>query len=96
MHSRNQLVPLVASLWGLAACQNSSNTYTNPIFDTGADPFVVKYDGMYHMLYTTATNISMLRSPSLTSWDDAEVKLAFDPPEGEDYSTNLYVCASRD
>lgn len=72
---------------------SSSNaaTYTNPILPSGADPWMTKYDGYYYMTYTTMTNITILRSRNLVDWNDAESKLAFDPPPGEDYSTNLWA-----
>jgi GH43 family beta-xylosidase len=41
--------------------------------------------------YTTNTNITMLRSSVLTDWDNADVKLAFDPPPGMNYSTDLWA-----
>ncbi|KAF2720116.1 glycoside hydrolase family 43 protein [Polychaeton citri CBS 116435] len=85
-------------LWGLVpslvGAQNgsTSGTYTNPILDTiGADPWVIRHDGWYYMTYTTATNITILRSQVLTDWNNADVKLAFQPPEGQDYSTDLWA-----
>lgn len=74
---------LVAGLLPLVSAQNYSaaGTYTNPVLnEVGADPFVVKEDGYYYLTYTTATNITILRSTSLTDWDNADAKLAFDPP----------------
>ena len=60
---------------------SASGTFTNPVLnEVGADPFVAKDDGYYYLTYTTMTNITILRSTSLTDWDNAEVKLAFDPP----------------
>ena len=67
--------------WVLAQNNSNSDTFTNPVLnEVGADPFVVRHDGYYYLTYTTATNITILRSTSLTDWDNAEAKLAFDPP----------------
>lgn len=75
------LLALFAGLLPLASAQNNSATYTNPVLEkVGADPFILKDDGYYYLTYTTATNITILRSTSMTDWDNAEVKLAFDPP----------------
>ena len=75
------LLALFAGLLPLASAQNNSATYTNPVLEkVGADPFILKDDGYYYLTYTTMTNITILRSTSLTDWDNAEVKLAFDPP----------------
>lgn len=80
------LSSLLASFLALAIAQN---TFTNPILETGADPWMVQYEGYYYLTYTTATNITILRSQSLVDWESADIKLAFQPPEDEDYSTNL-------
>jgi hypothetical protein len=75
------LLALFTGLLPLASAQNNSATYTNPVLETvGADPFILKDNGYYYLTYTTATNITILRSTSMTDWDNAEVKLAFDPP----------------
>ncbi|GAB7347489.1 hypothetical protein MBLNU459_g4396t1 [Dothideomycetes sp. NU459] len=81
----------------LASAQdsNSSNTtatYTNPILDSeGADPWVIRYGDYYYMTYTTNDNITILRSSVLTDWNNADVKLAFNPPPGMNYSTDLWA-----
>ena len=76
---------------GLTFAQsNSSGTYTNPILNAvGADPWVIRHGGYYYMTYTTATNITILRSSILTDWNNADAKLAFQPPIGKNYSTDL-------
>ena len=81
-----RLLALLASLLAAALAQD---TFTNPIIDTGADPWMIKYEGYYYLTYTTATNITIWRSRSLVDWENADSKLAFQPPEGEDYSTDL-------
>lgn len=75
------LLTLFTGILPLTFAQNYSTTFTNPVLNSvGADPFVVKDGGFYYLTYTTATNITILKSTSLTDWDNAEVKLAFDPP----------------
>ncbi|KAF2154936.1 glycoside hydrolase family 43 protein [Myriangium duriaei CBS 260.36] len=69
-----------------------NNSYTNPILQSyGADPFVIQYNGQYLMTYTTNDNITLLRSSSLTDWNNAEVKSVFTPPPGLNYSTDLWA-----
>jgi GH43 family beta-xylosidase len=88
---------LLASLTCIVSAQqymsNATNkTYTNPILDkVGADPWVMQHQNSYYMTYTTNTNITILRSSSLTNWNTAEVKLAFAPPPGLNYSTDLWA-----
>ncbi|KAF2213647.1 glycoside hydrolase family 43 protein [Cercospora zeae-maydis SCOH1-5] len=86
---------LVSIIVPASAQNDSSNTYTNPLVHPGgtggADPWVIRHDGLYYLTYTTQSNITILRSPVLTDWSEAEVKLAFDPPPGQAYSTNLWA-----
>ncbi|KAF2807974.1 putative xylan 1,4-beta-Xylosidase [Mytilinidion resinicola] len=43
------------------------------------------------MTYTTNDNITLLRSRGLTDWKNADAKLLFKPPEGLNYSTDLWA-----
>ncbi|KAL1310906.1 hypothetical protein AAFC00_001134 [Neodothiora populina] len=64
----------------------------NPILNkVGADPWVIRHGDYYYMTYTTNDNITILRSPFLTDWDAADVKLAFQPPPDMPYSTDLWA-----
>ncbi|KAG9657846.1 Arabinanase/levansucrase/invertase, partial [Aureobasidium melanogenum] len=71
---------------------SNASTYTNPILDeVGADPWVIRHGDYYYMTYTTNSNITILRSSVLTDWNNADVKLAFNPPPGMNYSTDLWA-----
>jgi len=86
------LFTVLVSFLSLASAQlNNSATYTNPILPSGADPWVTRYEGYYYMTYTTNDNVTILRSSVLTDWTNADVKLAFDPPTGQNYSTDLWA-----
>lgn len=43
------------------------------------------------MTYTTNDNITILRSSLLTDWNNADIKLAFTPPENTSYSYDLWA-----
>ncbi|GAM85845.1 hypothetical protein ANO11243_038530 [Dothideomycetidae sp. 11243] len=78
--------------FALGQVVRGNGSFTNPVLQSyGADPFVVQYNGQYLMTYTTNDNITLLRSSSLTDWDNAEVKLVFAPPTGQNYSTDLWA-----
>lgn len=88
--ARMGLLTAAVALTGLLGAALAQDTYSNPILDTGADPWMVKHDdGYYYLTYTTATNITLSRSRSLVNWENADTKLVFQPPEGKDYSTDL-------
>jgi len=88
-----RLFTLFVGLFSLAWGQNisTSDTYTNPILSSGADPWVVRSGDYYYMTYTTNDNITILRSSVLTDFSNADVMLAFDPPPGQNYSTDLWA-----
>lgn len=92
------LTTLVASVnfaLGQANPQNgtSSTTFTNPILNSyGADPWVIRHtDNYYYMLYTTNDNITMLRSQTLTDWNNADVKLAFKAPDDTNFTYDSWA-----
>lgn len=83
---------LAAGLFSFAAAKNPTATYTNPVLSgVAADPWVIQHNGLYYMTYTNGVNITVLKSPVLTDWDNAEVKTVFNPPPNEDYSTDLWA-----
>lgn len=85
---------LSISILVISICQATYNasTYTNPILQKiGADPWVIKHQDYYYMTYTTNDNITILRSKILTDWNNADVKLAFTPPENTSYSYDLWA-----
>lgn len=74
------------------ATNTSGSTFTNPVLDdVGADPWVFRYNDYYYLTYTTSSDITLLRSPVLTDWNNAERKLLYQPPKGTNYSTNLWA-----
>ncbi|KIX09779.1 uncharacterized protein Z518_00860 [Rhinocladiella mackenziei CBS 650.93] len=75
-----------------ATSSTNPATYTNPILDgVGADPWVIRHDDYYYMTYTTNDNITILRSSVLTDWNNADIKLAFAPPENTSYRYDLWA-----
>jgi beta-xylosidase len=79
---------LLISLLGLVALSiaqsNDTNAFTNPIVPgNAADPWIVRHDGQYYMMYTKFANLTILRSSSLTDWANAEEKTAFVPAVGD-------------
>lgn len=48
--------------------------------------WVIQQVGFYYMTYTENANVTILRSQSLTNWDQAEVKLAFNNTANTSYA----------
>ncbi|KAJ9617067.1 hypothetical protein H2200_000788 [Cladophialophora chaetospira] len=91
------LLLLFSTCWNTCLGQSATSsanaaTYANPILNAvGADPWVIRYEDYYYLTYTTNDNITILRSSELTDWNNADVKLAFTPPENESYSYDLWA-----
>jgi len=60
-------------------------TFTNPILDDGADPWVYLHtDGYYYCMVTKGNRLSLMRSASFTDLDSAEkMNIWFPPATGE-------------
>ncbi|KAF2012397.1 glycoside hydrolase family 43 protein [Aaosphaeria arxii CBS 175.79] len=85
---------IILSLLRLCADLASAGTasFTNPILDeAGADPWVIRHDSYYYMTYTTNNDITLMRSQTLTDWNNAERKIIFKPLPGQNYSTDLWA-----
>ncbi len=88
------LIAAASAQAGPFSNSTSNGTYTNPILNLqgAADPWVIlNSDGYYYMTFTTNDNITIYRTQDLTNWNNAETKLAFNPPMGEAYSYDLWA-----
>ena len=72
------------------AAAAGGQTFTNPILDDGADPWVVPWKGEYFYTRTTGTDVRIGRSPDLTRIGDNDVS-AWKPPDGTPYSKQLWA-----
>lgn len=48
--------------------------------------WVISHEGWYYMTYTENTNVTILRSQTLTDWNQAEAKLAFNTTANTSYA----------
>lgn len=62
-------------------------TFTNPILDrNSADPAVIRLEGFYYLTLSenSATELTIYKSPILTSFRNAEEKVIYRAPDGYD------------
>jgi len=67
------------------ACSQTNLTFTNPIFDrNSADPSVLRLGDSYYLTLSEnrETELTIFKSPILTSFRNAETKVAYTTPEG--------------
>lgn len=67
------------------------DTFTNPIWERGADPWVVQKDGTYYFTYTQGSRLVLHVTKKVTDLRNATVVNAWVPPPGTTYSKELWA-----
>ncbi len=65
--------------------------FTNPLIGAGQDPSVVQHDGYYYLVQSSASGLSIAKSPTLTGLATAEPVFVYSPPRGQPYSYDLWA-----
>jgi|GEM_PF-874702 len=66
--------------------------FYNTLFQNGGDPWVYKHtDGYYYYTHTTGGNITLWRSKTITGLEGGDRMVAWTPPKGTMYSSNLWA-----
>ena len=81
------LLSLTLSLSALA----QPAMFTNPIKQSGPDPWVLQKDGWYYYTNTTGRDLTLWRTKNLAELGAAERKVIFTPPAGTGYSKELWA-----
>lgn len=68
-----------------------NNTFTNPILDSGADPWVTYHEGQYYYIKSKAGSIVLMRTKDITDLRNAESKIVWNSPETGDHSKNIWA-----
>jgi GH43 family beta-xylosidase len=68
-----------------------SQTFTNPLLDSGPDPWVIYHDGFYYYTNTTARNLTLWKTRDITDLRDAEKKVVWTPPPSGPYSKQIWA-----
>jgi len=69
----------------------SAKTFTNPLFNAGADPWCVYKNGFYYYTHTTGKNITIWKTPSIATLKTAQKKIVFTPPNKGPYSKEIWA-----
>jgi GH43 family beta-xylosidase len=70
---------------------NNEKTFTNPLLPSGADPFSFYKDGYYYYTHTTGKNLTLWKTKDLSQLKTAESKVVWTPPQGTNYSKELWA-----
>ncbi|HEA28438.1 MAG TPA: glycosyl hydrolase family 43 [Leeuwenhoekiella sp.] len=77
------LVPLIGI--------SQSETFSNPILPSGADPYSTFHDGYYYYTNTLGNKLVLWKTKNLTNIQEAESKTIWTPPEGTMYSKEIWA-----
>jgi GH43 family beta-xylosidase len=75
-------------------CQNQNgtvNTFTNPIFSYGADPWITQKAGSYYYCGSSGGRFYLRKAKNLAELKTSEQKTVWTPPLGTSYSKELWA-----
>ena len=75
-------------------CQKQAsevNTFTNPVFTAGADPWITQKDGFYYYTNTSGTRLVLRKAKNLSDLKTSEQKTIWTPPAGTSYSKEIWA-----
>lgn len=75
----------------IAPAQPAGNTFTNPLLDSGADPWVVQWKGFYYYLNTSGRNLTLRKTVDITNLKDAQKNVVWTPEAGHPWSQQLWA-----
>jgi GH43 family beta-xylosidase len=67
------------------------DTFTNPLLQTGPDPWVVWWKGFYYYSNSSSTNLTLRKTADITDLRHAEEKAAWVPEPGHPWSNQLWA-----
>ncbi|MEJ7713251.1 MAG: family 43 glycosylhydrolase [Pyrinomonadaceae bacterium] len=81
----------VVSSGNNAATAASSETFTNPLLPSGADPWSIYRDGFYYYMHTTGRNLTIWKTRNIADLKSAQKKVVWTPPAQGAYSKDIWA-----
>jgi GH43 family beta-xylosidase len=69
----------------------AQSTFTNPIKNSGPDPWVIYQKGWYYYMNTTGNDLRLWRTKNIAQLSQAEVKTVYRPEANKPYSKQLWA-----
>jgi GH43 family beta-xylosidase len=66
-------------------------TFTNPLFPSGADPWIIFKDSVYYYTSTSGSNLFICKGRNLDDLKLSEKKVIWTPPAGTTYSKQIWA-----
>jgi GH43 family beta-xylosidase len=93
--SRSTVHRLCVALFLLAAAvlaqAQGADTFSNPVLDTGPDPWVIAWKGFYYYMNTTGANLTVWKTRDLSELRHAEKKIVWTPEPGQPWSHDIWA-----
>ena len=89
MNKIKYLILGIVSMFSATSLQ--SQTFTNPLLPSGADPWSIYKDGFYYYMHTLQDSLVIWKTADLADLAHAEKKTIFVPPTGSAYSKELWA-----
>jgi GH43 family beta-xylosidase len=70
---------------------SAQQTFTNPILNSGADPYSTYYNGYYYYTHTIQSGIVLWKTKNLADLKNAERKTIWTAPKNTDYSAEVWA-----
>jgi len=91
MKNRSALLLLISFLLSFCCLSQTTDTFTNPLLPSGADPWSIYKDGYYYYTHTTGNRLVIWKTKSIAQLKSAEQKTVFVPEPGKAYSKELWA-----
>ena len=74
------------------SCTSQRNaSFTNPLLQSGADPWSIYKDGHYYYTHTLGNRLVIWKTKNISKLPQAKSRLVFDPPDSTAYSKQLWA-----
>lgn len=71
--------------------RQASETFTNPLLPSGADPWSIYHEGSYYYMHTTGINLTIWKAGSIADLKTAKKKIVWTPPRTGPYSKDIWA-----
>ncbi len=69
----------------------AQQTFTNPLMESGADPWIISKDGYYYFTHTTGKNLVLYKTKDFAGLQNAQQKIVWQPPKGTNFSKEVWA-----
>jgi GH43 family beta-xylosidase len=73
------------------ASSTKPETFTNPLKESGADPWVFRWNDNYYYMNTTGRDLTIWKTQDMTNLQNAEKKNVWRPEQGKEWSKEIWA-----